>query len=244
MFKRYSGWQWMLINAANLAGKDKLTHEQRLDWATENLSKLESFVDEAGSNYPQYITAVMGIRKAQNKHPTGLLVTVDAVCSGMQIMSALTGCLNGAKATGLVDDDRRPDAYASVTEAMNKKLGGTLNISRDDAKRSVMTSFYGSEKVPGEVFGEDTIELDTFYEVMQLVAPGAWGLLGKLKSAWNPGALAHSWKLPDGFDAVVKVMASFEKRIEVDELDHSTFTYYYNVNEGSKKGISLVANVE
>ena len=63
----------------------------------------------------------------------------------MQIMSALTGCLNGAKATGLVDDDRRPDAYASVTEAMNKKLGGTLNISCDDAKRSVMTSFYGSD---------------------------------------------------------------------------------------------------
>lgn len=244
MFKRYSGWQWMLINAANLAGKDKLTHEQRLDWATENLSKLESFVDEAGSNYPQYITAVMGIRKAQKKQPTGLLVTVDAVNSGMQIMSALTGCLNGAKATGLVDDDRRPDAYTSVTEAMNKKLGGTLFISRNDAKRAVMTSMYGSDKVPGEVFGEDTIELDTFYEVMQLVAPGAWALLGKLKSAWNPGALAHSWKLPDGFDAVVKVMASFEKRIEVDELDHSTFTYYYNVNEGSKKGISLVANVE
>jgi len=243
MFKKYSGWEWMLINAANLAGRDKLTHEQRIEWATTNLDTLEDLGDDAGTNYPQYITAVMGIRKAQQRVPTGLLVTVDAVCSGIQIMSALTGCINGAKATGLVDDHRRPDAYWDVTAIMNKKLGGTLHISKADAKRAVMTSFYGSEKVPVEVFGEDSIELDTFYEVMQLVAPGAWNILGTLKASWKALTLAHKWKLPDGFDAVVKVMAKKETRIEIDELDHSTFTYYYSENEGSKSGISLVANV-
>lgn len=82
MFKKYSGWEWMLINVASLAGKDKLTHEQRIEWATKNLDNLEAFVDNAGTDAPQYITAVMGIRKAQRKEPTGLLVTVDAVCSG------------------------------------------------------------------------------------------------------------------------------------------------------------------
>lgn len=243
MFKKYSGWEWMLINAASLAGRDKLTCEKRIEWALANLANLESFADDAGSDKPQFITAVKAIRKAQRKEATGLLVTVDAVCSGMQIMSAISGCINGATATGLVDDDRRPDAYSSVTEVMNMKLGGTLNISRDDAKRAVMTSFYGSEQVPKEVFGEESIELDTFYEVMQLVAPGAWNMLSVLKASWKAMTLAHSWKLPDGFDAVVKVMQAKESRIEIDELDHSTFTYYYSVNEGTKKGISLVANV-
>jgi hypothetical protein len=240
--KRFTGWQWLLINAANLAGRDKLTLEERYEWALANLDDLEDFGDDAGTDYPQYITAVKAIRKAQNKQSTGLLVTVDAVCSGMQIMSAMAGCVNGAKATGLVNTGKRPDAYRAVTDAMNHKLGGTLNVSRDDAKRSVMTSFYGSEAVPKEVFGEGSIELDTFYEIMELVAPGAWRLLDVLKAAWNPMALEHSWKLPDGFDAKVKVMQPKEVRIEVDELEHSTFTYYYKENQGSLKGISLVAN--
>jgi DNA-directed RNA polymerase len=139
MFKRFTGWQWLLINAANLAGRDKLTLEERLKWSEENLNDLEDFGEDAGTDYPQYVTAVKAIRKAQNKESTGLLVTVDAVCSGMQIMSAMSGCVNGAKATGLIDTDKRPDAYRAVTDAMNHKLGGTLSISRDDAKRSVMT---------------------------------------------------------------------------------------------------------
>jgi hypothetical protein len=38
-------------------------------------------------------------------------------------------------------------------------------------------------------------------------------------------------------------MTKKETRIEVDELDHATFTYEYYENEGSKKGLSNVANV-
>lgn len=38
-------------------------------------------------------------------------------------------------------------------------------------------------------------------------------------------------------------MQKKEARIEVDELDHATFTYYYYENEGSKTGLSNAANV-
>src|SRR5690606_20886908 len=54
---------------------------------------------------------------------------------------------------------------------------------------------------------------------------------------------SHAWKLPDGFDAKVKVMVKETARIEVDELDHATFTYEYYVNEGERTGRANVANV-
>ena len=67
-----------------------------------------------------YLKAVAAVRKAQAGTPTGHLVGFDAVCSGMQIMSALTGCHKGAHATGLVDPNHRADAYTDCTNLMSQ----------------------------------------------------------------------------------------------------------------------------
>lgn len=104
-------------------------------------------------------------------------------------------------------------------------------------------AFYGSKAKPIEIFGEGTPELAAFYAAATVVAPGAWGLLQDLLASWQPYALKHEWQLPDGYEAKVKVMNKIETRIEVDELDHATFTYQYYVNEGSDKGLSNAANV-
>jgi hypothetical protein len=240
--KQYSGWQWLLIDAANNFGHDKLLFEDRIDWATTNLERLEELADQAETK-PLYLKAVMAIRKAQKQIPTGHLVGVDACCSGIQIMSALTGCIDGARSTGMVDPNVRADAYSKTTQVMNGILGGQLSISRKNAKDALMTSFYGSKAKPKEIFGEDTPELAAFYQAAQQVAPGAWELLQDLLDAWQPWALVHGWKLPDGFDARVKVMEKKEARIEIDELDHASFTYEFYENKGSKAGISLPANV-
>lgn len=240
----FTGWQYLLIDAANHFGLDKELFETRIKWAEENLSQLDSaeFIEKADVK-PLYIKAVMAIRKAQQGLPTGHLVGLDACCSGIQVMSALTGCYSGAKATGMIDPNVRADAYAQVTETMQLTLGLGFTVSRKHAKEALMTSFYGSKAKPIEIFGEDTPELNAFYEAAYTVAPGAWELLQDLLGSWQPFALKHSWKLPDGFDAVVKVMEKKEARIEVDELDHATFTYEFYENKGTRKGLSNVANV-
>lgn len=238
----YTGWQWLLIDAANQYGYDKLIFEERIKWAEANLLTLESLVDQAETK-PLYIKAVMAIRKAQQGIPTGHMVAVDGICSGIQIMSALTGCTAGATATGLVDPNVRADAYTSVTNEMETILGGAVAVSRVDAKSATMKSFYGSKLVPKALLGEDTPELNAFYQAMEKTAPGAWELLQDLLASWQPYALSHGWKLPDGFDAKIKVMAKREVRIEVDELDHATFTYEFYENEGSRTGLSNVANL-
>ena len=240
--RTYTGWQWLLIDAANHAGMDKLTFEQRIDWAETRLANLEDYAKNADKP-ALYVKAVMAIRKAQAGQSTGHLVGVDATCSGIQIMSALTGCVAGARATGLIDPDRRADAYTDCTNVMQLILGDDIDTSRADAKRGLMTSFYGSRKTPKDIYGEDSPELKAFYEAAQTIAPGAWELLQDLLKSWQPYALEHSWKLPDGFDVRVKVMQKCSARIEIDELDHASFTYEYYENSGSKSGLSNVANL-
>lgn len=238
----FTGYQYLLIDIANQYGHDKMLFEERIQWATDHLQELETLSDKAECQ-PLYKKAVMALRKAQKGIPTGHLVGFDAVCSGIQIMSALTGCVAGATATGLVDPNVRADAYSAVTKAMQTILGPQFTVSRKNAKDALMTSFYGSKATPKRIFGEDTPELDAFYEAANLVAPGAWELLQDLLGSWQPYALVHQWKLPDGFDARVKVMQKKEARIEVDELDHATFTYEFYENEGTRTGLSNVANV-
>lgn len=215
---KYSGYQYLCIDIANQYGLDKELFETRIQWTQDHLGELESLSDKADYQ-PLYKKAVMALRKAQVGIPTGHLVAVDAVCSGVQLMSVLTGCIAGATSTGLVNPNERADAYSKLTEVMEGILGGKVHISRDDAKRALMTSFYGSKAEPKKLFGEDTPELDAFYAAANKIAPGAWELLQDLLGSWKPGALKHEWKMPDGFDVKVKVMVKKELRIEVDELN-------------------------
>ena len=243
--KTFTGFEYLCIDIANTFGLDKELFETRIKWTLDHLEELESLSDDAETK-PLYIKAVMALRKAQKGIPTGHLVEFDACCSGIQIMSAITGCVSGATATGLVDPDVRADAYTTVTNEMNDMLhhqGISVDTPRSQAKEALMTVMYGSKAKPIEIFGEDTPQLNAFYQAANKVAPGAWELLQDLLAAWQPYVLSHQWKLPDGYDAKVKVMEKKESRIEVDELDHATFTYEYYINEGSKKGISLPANV-
>ena len=238
----YTGYQYLLIDAATQYGLDKLTFEERMAWTTEHLDELE-YMSQSADTGPLYQKAVQAIRKAQQGLPTGHLVGVDGTCSGIQMMSVLTGCEAGAAATGLVDPNVRADAYTTCTEVMNGILGGNLVVDRKDAKQALMTSFYGSKAEPKNLFGEETPELAAFYQAAQIIAPGAWELLQDLLASWQPYALQHAWVMPDGFDARIKVMKKVEARIEVDELDHATFTYEFYENQGSKSGLSNAANV-
>jgi len=238
----YTGFQWLLIDAATQYGLDKLTFEERIQWSMDHLDELEALANDAETK-PMYIKVVMAIRDAQQGNPIGHMVGVDGTCSGIQMMSVLTGCEAGARATGLVDPNVRADAYTACTETMNTLLGGGFSASRKDAKEALMTSFYGSKNVPKRLFGEETPELAAFYQAAQIIAPGAWELLQDLLASWQPYALEHRWKLPDGFDARIKVMKQVEARIEVDELDHATFTYEFYENKGAKSGLSNAANV-
>lgn len=73
--------------------------------------------------------------------------------------------------------------------------------------------------------------------------PGACEAMNDIQSCWQGDALVHEWVLPDGHTAYVPVMERVSKKIEVDNLNHATFTHIAAVNAPQESGISLAANV-
>ena len=149
--QEFTGWQYLMIDCANQYGLDKELFETRIQWAMDNLANLEALgqqkqIQGKWKEAPLYFKAVMAIRKAQQGIPTGHKVGLDATCSGVQMMSVLTGCEAGAYHTGLIDPNKRADAYTDCTQLMNEDLaekGLAVKVPRKDAKQALMTLITG-----------------------------------------------------------------------------------------------------
>lgn len=241
--KTYTPFEFICIDIANQGYDDKKLFEERIQWVKDNFSRL-LYINTGKKERPLYLKAVNALYRACKGEAIGHMVGLDATCSGMSIMSVVTKCYKGCLATNLIDPDKRNDAYTMVTDEAGAMLDGDLIVTRGDAKDATMTTLYGSQAKPREIFGKDTEELDAFYAGLVAVAPRAVELLGDLRMAWQPFALEHRWVCPDNFTVRIKVMQKVEgERVEVDELDGASFTYEYYVNVGTKSDLKLVANV-
>jgi hypothetical protein len=239
----FTGCEYLLIDCANNYGMDKEIFQDRIDWAKKNLDKLESLIPSADEPV-MFAKSVIAIRCVQRGEATGHLVELDATTSGIQIMSAITGCLQGATWTNLIDPDHRYDCYTEVFKAMLVTLNNiSCPITREQAKNAIMCAFYGSEAEPKKELGEDTDELEAFYHVCQTKLPGAWELRCDLIELWQPYTLSYSCTMPDGYEMFIKVMHKSVKGCEIDELDHHKFTHTFYTNEGKEKGLFLAAHV-
>ena len=242
MFKQYTGIEYMAIDVANHFGLDKMEFEDRIAWVKSNQANLESLADKA-EDKPLYVKSVNHFRKALKGLPTGHTVALDSCASGLQLMSVLTGCESGAYMTGLIDPNKRMDAYSLVTQQMNELLDQPTDmvVSRKDAKQAVMTVLYGSTAKPIEVFGKDTPELKAFYHTLNHKCKGAMALLNILLNAWDSSKEYNHWVLPDGFNAYIPVMQSITDRVKIEELNY-TMSVQTWVNKPTDFGLSLTAN--
>lgn len=241
--KQFNPMQYLAIDIANHYGLDKLNYEDRINWLKAHINNLEDYTATAEEPL-LYAKAVHALREVQQGKPTNHSVAFDAVCSGLQIMSALMRCKKGCELTGLIDPDNRIDAYTSITTALNCKLGSTAVYERKEVKNAIMTYLYGSIAVPLEVFGEELI--DEFHATMAEQATGAVELLQILLNSWNSELDNHTWVLPDNHHAYCPVTTMAKKRINVEEpsLDFRwTPTMIYEVQEPQERGLANAANV-
>lgn len=235
----FSGTNYLKIDVANCFGLDKETWDDRLAWVATNDSKLES-LDESADAPILFRKAVRALRTVQRGEPTNHVMGLDATASGIQIMGALSGCYNTARATNLVFTGRREDVYGAVASYMNTLPG--MNIARATLKKPIMTFFYGSTAQPKSIFGEGP-ELVAFYKAMREQLTGAFELMTLFQSHWRPDVEYHSWKLPDGHIARVPVTQTVEKSLEIDELDHMRFAYRANILNPKLESRALAANI-
>lgn len=237
-FQTFTGRDYLKIDIANSFGMDKLNWDDRLSWFEQNKENLDSLIKQADEP-ALFFAGVQAWKKTESGKPSSYPISLDATCSGIQILAALTGDRKAASLCNVVDTGNREDAYTSLYQVMCNKIGDAAKIDRKDTKSAIMTSFYSSKAVPKEVFGEGKL-LDVFYDTMKEEAPGAWELNEAMLALWNPEAYSHDWILPDNFHVHVKVMGT--KRENVHFLN-KPYEISYSVNEPMEGGRSLGANM-
>lgn len=235
---KFTGYQYLQIDIANCFGLDRRDWIDRLLWVQEHENELEDLM-EGASEPLMYLKAVRAYRDVQAGKPTGHIMFLDATASGLQIMAVLSGCHQTAKHVNLVNTGKREDVYQGTATEMNHMLPVTHRVSREDIKKPLMTHYYNKQR-------QDTLEAvqqEAFYSVLSNSFEGAEAVKDVINDYWNYQALEHTWKLPDGHVSRVKVTEMINTRIEVDELDHTTFTYRFEANMPSDRSTSLVPNV-
>lgn len=242
--KEFTPLEYIKISVANAYGLDRETWQDRLywfdtiiwEWYVEDRYRdaILGFIKEAKEpilmekGIRAYLDAIAGI-------PTGYIMGLDATASNLQLMAVLIGCPTTAKATNLINTGKREDAYEMVAR--------DVGLPRSTCKKPVMTSFFGSKQQPKELFGEGTPELAAFYEALDTHFVGAMEWMEDVQSCWDPKATCYTFHMPDMHTSRIKVMKAVDKVIEIDELDHATFTHRLYENTCKDFGLFLQAHI-
>lgn len=237
-FQTFTGRDYLKIDIAGSFGLDKISWDERIAWFDENEDKLDALVPQADEPALFY-AGKLAWEAAKAGKPSGYPISLDATCSGIQVLAALAGDRSAAEICNVVDTGKREDAYVSIYTDMVTALGGTAKIDRKLTKQAIMTAFYSSTAVPKRVFGEGEL-LDTFYGAVQYNAPGAWEITQAMLAIWDPTALENNWTLPDNFHVKIKVMGEVTEHVQF--LDEP-FEVKYHANMPIKGGRSLGANM-
>jgi len=236
--QQFTGLEYLKIDIANAFGMDKMAWTNRIIWVQDHLTYLEEYVDEADEPM-LYLKAVAALRKTETGLPSGHAMCLDATASGLQIMAALSGCKKTAAHVNMLNTGQREDVYTHMVNEMNFKLPLHEHVIRGDVKKPLMTHFYNK-------MSQDTLTDEQqlqFYFSMADAFTGAQAVMDLINQYWDEYALEHKWTLPDGHIACVKVTEMVNARIQVDELNNTTFTYRFEANLPSIKSSSLVPNV-
>lgn len=220
----FNPMQWLQIGLANAFGKDKLTFQERIDWASD-----DRFLDPAEADEPAYAYAI----KTGYEGNSYVRVHLDATASGTQILAAFANCKRSGTHCNLFGEARQ-DAYTNAWTAM----GMTEEIDRKSVKSAFMTSQFGSKKVPREALGEHN--LPAFYEMYHREFPGVWGVLQYIQGLWQSEVHSHRWTMPDGFEVI-----QWNNGVEEQEvtLFNQKMIVRKQVRTQERRGIALAANI-
>ena len=222
----------MLVAIANHAGMDKLTWEERIQWAIgQNPDEIKWEQPMLGRK------AIRAYQDMKDSKPSGYVMSLDATSSGIQIMAAISGCKQTAKLTNMMDPSKRYDVYTEVTDMMNAKL--TKPLYRKIVKQVTMTHFYNSKATPKALLSEH--ELEVFYEVIEGLMPGAEDVMETINSCWNSNADNHSWVMPDGHTVYIPVVEGTNTTYSDEEFGDIPLRYYEQTTSENYR--SLCPNV-
>ena len=207
--KYFTASEYLMIDIANNYGLDKLNWEDRIKFVKDNEPELENMSKPA--NPCLYYTAVQAYRDYQQGKAIGYPISLDSTSSGLQWLAVLTGDIAAAKLCNVYNTGKREDSYTIIYNKF-KELAGESHYKRDNIKQAIMTSLYGSKKVPKDLFGE---QYYIFENLMGVLAPKCWELNKYLLDNWDSSVDEYNWVMPDNFHVTM----------EVEDKVKDTFTF-------------------
>jgi hypothetical protein len=239
---KFTGLEYLKIDIASNFGLDKEDWDIRLAWFEQNKNQLHSLVPKAETPALFY-AGILAWEKAVVGEASGYPISLDATCSGIQILSALACDRKAAELCNVVDTGHREDAYtglyAKMVSTLANRGANQIRLDRKQTKVAIMTAFYGSTAMPKKIFTDPDV-LKLFYETVEENAPGAWEINQAMLKIWDPDVTIHEWVLPDNFHVKVKVMGQI---VDVVNYLNELYEIVYSENMPLKEGRSLGANM-
>lgn len=140
------GAQWLAVQGANVAGNDKVTLEERVQWVLENQDEIircatDPFahdgwhkgmggLDKIDKPW-QFLAFCMewkGYCEVGDSFVSKIAVALDGSCSGLQHFSAMLRDEVGGKAVNLVPAGVPQDVYAMVAKRVTDALEGIITL--------------------------------------------------------------------------------------------------------------------
>jgi len=236
---------WLLWQAATAWGLDKKSHDERVQWARENMEMFTIIAQDPYGAEPcwgqasepwVFLAAALEVHAcliAKTKTTSGLPIGIDATCSGLQHLSALTLNRSAAEQVNVVPTPQPSDGYRTVAEASRKHLTPEVAawIDRKVTKRTVMTLCYGVTRHSARGYihsalqeaGRDDKEhltqiVEAIYkEAVPEVFPGPIKVMEWLKRVAREivksGADYINWITPSGFQVV-----QFRNKLDTERI--------------------------
>lgn len=121
------GWFWLMVHAAGVYGKDKLTLDERFEFAVSKLTEWMEIASNPVANklwqIPKekylFLAAILELKKALDSgdkysYESNLIISWDATCSGLQILSALSRDRKSGELCNITKNHERNDYYGMI----------------------------------------------------------------------------------------------------------------------------------
>ena len=136
----FSGKEYLMMDVAGNFGLDNKEWDVRLAWFEDHKDCLWDMQKQA-KEPALYFAAVQAWEDTLAGKSSGYPISLDATCSGLQILSVLTGDRSAASLCNVVSTGKREDAYTTIYEYMVDELGEQGKIKRDQTKQAILTMY-------------------------------------------------------------------------------------------------------
>jgi DNA-directed RNA polymerase len=247
---------WLAFQVATTYGLDKETMETRIQWVKDHVSLIERIADDPEGTINEwsvaeepwcFLAAALEYNNCvikRTKLTSGLPVSVDATCSGLQHLSALALDRTAAEMVNVVPTLKPSDGYRIVAEKAKEVLPAHLHplMTRKVTKRTVMTTPYGvtensardyiRQELKGVKLEKGELQMIVKaiyrYGVRQVFAGPCKSMEFIQRVAYDKikqGATTIEWVTPSGFQVVQEYRKNELKPVQTKLLGQRIQTY-------------------